>query len=312
MTNWGDWHTPDMLSLAEAEHHFDAYDRPLDVVPTPFEMLNQACRGFGGRKGPALGWYIVLGGDTGQGKSLLALQLAVEANRHGRRVGFVSLEMSMHEIRSRFYSQMFGVEARELEPGAHFQPATRKRVLRKLEEYRSKGYQPFYAMDDLHADVLEVTLAMDRWRDDAGVDVFVVDYLQLCEDRTAVGQAQEIQRISKAMRDYAHKHRVLVIGLSQYNNEGGNDRARSPHVGHLYGGRRISQDSDITILLDHSRYAADPFEKHLSRTYLLVAKNRHGPKGFDVPLEWDYRTLTAREARPDELHAWPEREKAAR
>jgi len=168
--------------------------------------------------------------------------------------------------------------------------------------------KPYLCADDVGTDVLAVVDLMHEWLNQ-GCRMMVVDYLQLCESPDQVGMAREVQAISKAMRDFAHQTDTLVIGLSQYNNEGGNDRTRSPQVGHLYGGRRISQDSDMTLLLDHSRYASDPMSPWIARSYLTFPKNRHGPKGFDIPLEWDYRTLTAREAQPDELHLWPDHEK---
>jgi replicative DNA helicase len=145
---------------------------------------------------------------------------------------------------------------------------------------------------------------MEDWLE-MGVSVFVVDYLQLMESVEGVGSAKEVQKISMTMRNFAHHHGVLVIALSQYNNEGGNDRQNPPHVGHLYGGRRISQDSEITMLLDHSRVETDGLRPHLGRTFLLIAKNRNGPKGFEIPILWDYRYLKAREGMPDELRDWP-------
>lgn len=301
-------HPFDLTSAVEAETHFARYNDPIRALRTPFPNLNDSCRGFGGRQGYALGWYVVLGGDTGQGKSLLALQHATDAIKQGYRAGFVSMEMSEAELRNRFYAQMVpGVSARDLEPGPDFNPATAERVKFWADKWREEhGYLPLLAEDDCPPDVREVEAMMTTWMTEQDVEVFVVDYLQLLEHPEGVGSAKEVQKISAAMREFAHRNRVLVIALSQYNNEGGNDRTRSPHVGHLYGGRRISQDSDVTVLLDHSRYVQDAQEPWIARSYLMHPKNRHGPKGYEIPIEWDYRTLTAREAMPDELHRWPE------
>jgi replicative DNA helicase len=295
----------DLLSIAEAEAHFRMYDNPPDVCPTPFEGLNQICRGFGRRLGFCLGWYIVVGGDTGQGKSLLALQMAVNASQSGVKVGFLSFEMSMYEVRNRFYSQALGIPSRDLEPGDFFAHRTKVEVINRLTDASKQAPGvSFYATDNVEPDVDHVMAVMDQWRKE-GVRCFVVDYLQLLEARTATGTAQEVMKISAAMRDFAHRNQVLVIGLSQYNNDGGNDRTKSPHVGHLYGGRRISQDSDMTILLDHSRYERDTMDPAIVRTWVMVPKNRHGPAGIELPIEWAYTTLTAREGQPDEIDRWP-------
>lgn len=304
--------THDLLSIAEAEAHFRLYDNPPDTCPTPFGTLNAICRGFGRRQGFCLGWYVVIGGDTGQGKSLLALQLAVTASQHGVMVGFLSFEMAMYEVRNRFYSQALGIPSRDLEPGEYFAHRTKQQVIDALTQATKQAPgAAFYGSDQVQPDLRSVMATMDAWRED-GVRCFVVDYLQLLESPDAAGAAREIAKISQAMRDFAHRHGVLVIGLSQYNNEGGNDRTRSPHVGHLYGGRRISQDSDLTILLDHSRYERDAIDPSTVRTWLTVPKNRHGPAGIEIPIQWAYTTLTAREGDPDEVDRWPTHKTGAR
>ena len=293
--------------VGEVEDHFEMlkpHNRP-DVLVTPFPALNKACRGFGGQKGLPMGWYVVIGGDTGQGKSLLALQLGVAAHEQRLRVGFVSLEMSLPEIKSRFYAQRIGIEAYRLEPGDRYDPAAEDMVIEwQGKHVADTGGVPFWVADRVGPELQDVVAMMEEWLE-LGVSVFVVDYLQLMESVEGVGSAKEVQKISMTMRNFAHHHGVLVIALSQYNNEGGNDRQNPPHVGHLYGGRRISQDSEITMLLDHSRVEADSLNPYLGRTFLLVAKNRNGPKGFEIPILWDYRYLKAREGMPDELRDWP-------
>lgn len=280
-------------------------NRPSAIV-TPFSDLNVACRGTAARRGFALGRYIVIGGDTGQGKSLLGLQIATEAHKQGFGCGVISLEMGLSETMARFYSQRLGIEASRLEPGEYYDEAVALEVERwQLDNFR-KSQVPFVVADDAGPDLRGVMRDM-RAMYDEGVKVFLIDYLQLIEDGDGVGSVREVQKISKALRDFAHRWSVLAIALSQFNNEGGNDRSQSPHVGHLYGGRRISQDSDMTLLLDHSRYEHVLEHPHLARTHLIVPKNRYGPHGFSIPIEWNYRYLTARQALPDEEWKWPKK-----
>ena len=67
----------------------------------------------------------------------------------------------------------------------------------------------------------------------------------------------------------------------------------------------LEANSDQVVLLDHSRYEQDPLKSHLARTWMVLDKNRHGPRG-SFPVEWDYRTLSIREALPDEEAEWPQ------
>jgi replicative DNA helicase len=294
----------DLLSALETLAHFKKHKEPLTVLRTPFEGLNAQCRDDGGGVGLAMGWYVILAGDTGHGKSLLALQLGMEAVLQGLVPAFVSMEMGIRQLRTRFLAMLTKIPAWKLEPGEGFQETTMKQAVGWLDDYRHKnGYHPFTATDEPFGHYAEVLEWMEVERVERGATVFILDYLQLCEAPNEAGIAQEIKRISKAVRDYAHGNRVLVIALSQYNNESGNDRSRRPHAGSLYGGRRLAQDSDLTICIDHSRYErTDDGSK--ARTWLLTVKNRHG--GYpEIPIEWDYQTLCATAALPHEEHLWP-------
>jgi replicative DNA helicase len=296
--------TADLMSPAEARVHFEESQKPVQAFSTGFPAWDASCRDEGAGQGIALGWYVVIGGDTGHGKSLLALQVAAEAMDQGYRVGFVNLEMSVRQLRNRLYSMITRIPAWKLEPGPNHRPEVSREVVQWLEKVRAEvGPHPFLANREPLTDYGHVTKFMDCWRVDHGCKVFVVDYLQLCEAPEEAGAAAEIKRVSKVFRDYAHRHRVAVIALSQYNNESGNDAARKPHPGSLYGGRRIAQDSDLSICIDHSRYARDD-HRHEARTWLVTIKNRHGPRP-EIPILWEYETLTAREAQPDEEHLWP-------
>ena len=70
----------------------------------------------------------------------------------------------------------------------------------------------------------------------------------------------------------------------------------------LFGGMILEASCDLIALLDHSRYERD---QNTARTWLIIAKNRHGPT-LEIPIEWDYRTLSVREGDPHEEHLWPE------
>ena len=69
----------------------------------------------------------------------------------------------------------------------------------------------------------------------------------------------------------------------------------------LFGGMILEASCDLILLLDHSRYER---EGNTAKTWLIVAKHRHGPT-VEIPIEWDYRTLSVREADPDEEYRWP-------
>ena len=78
----------------------------------------------------------------------------------------------------------------------------------------------------------------------------------------------------------------------------------SPEVEGLTESSSLENDADMVLLLDHSKYEADTLMPWLHRTWLKIGKNREGAKG-SVPIEWNWKTYTAREAMPDEINRWP-------
>src|SRR6185312_9449776 len=109
-------------------------EQPIDAVPTPFPGWNDACRGAGGGLGIARGWHVTLAGNTGQGKSLVALNLAASALMAGENVAFISLEMSQSELATRLLAIVSGEDVRELEQGHFYNADTFARARYAMDE----------------------------------------------------------------------------------------------------------------------------------------------------------------------------------
>lgn len=326
-------HSKDLLREPYPEKFFEGQARPLrvgdDVVPTMLPTWNKYCRDEGGGLGLAMGWHLILAGNTGYGKSLAALNLASSAMKAGVSVGFVSLEMSSAQVTCRLYSILTGVPVRFLERGPSFSEerageARRRltelrqrassvdssgeatdRVRRKLEEAR-KGPPggSFFVNDErkrpLH-DINDILSLMAYWREEKGVRFFVVDYMQLAGSGTADEVRERVTQVSRGVRLFARTHKVVTVGVSQFNRLTSANYQEKPTVQGLFGASGLENDGNQVVLLDHSRYKRT---EEGARTWLLLSKNRHGSTG-QIPVYWDYSTLTVREAMPDEEHEWP-------
>ncbi len=281
---------------------------PVEAVPTGLPSLDRVCGDDGGRIGPALGWFVTIGGNPGHGKSLFALNLTWAALRAGQPVAFVTLEMTHWALATRLYSIATGHPIHRLERGVDFQPGGLAHELRELwAENRCADLhvnrEPLNSIAEVQEHLEGCTLA--------GVRVVFVDYLQLIGTGTDEDVYRQTVEVATTLRRFAHVNRVLVVGLSQYNRATSANYTQSPIAQSLHGGMSLEANSDLVLLLDHSRYERDPLKPHLARTWAIVGKNRHGPVTH-VPLEWDYRTLRVREADPDEEGQWPgARRKAA-
>lgn len=282
-----------------ALEYFRECEREPDAFPTPFSAWNESCRGLGGGIGLAAGWHVVLGADTKQGKTLLALQCAAAAARAGVHTGYLNLEMARAQLQLRLYSQITGKESYRLEPGDSFDPRRAAEVVGELEELH-REWAPIWSNRD---PILSLGTALEHmrgWVEGWGVKFIVVDYMQLIESPESAGIADEIRKVSAHMRTFAHTTGCTLLCLSQLSNEGASTK---PHAGSLYGGRRIAQDADQVLFLDHSRYQRIPNERR-ARTWLLLTHNRFGPAA-EIPIEWNWTNLRAREAMPDEEKGWP-------
>jgi replicative DNA helicase len=114
--------------------------------------------------------------------------------------------------------------------------------------------------------------------------------------------------VSGKLFTYAHHKGALTIALSQLNRFTTRDKTQPPQAESLTETSSLENDADMVALLDHSNYDEDGERPWIHRTWIRIAKNRHGSKG-NIPIEWNWRTFRCREAEPDEEHLWHDRKK---
>ena len=262
---------------------------PIDAIPTPLPEWNDACRGFGGAQGLARGWHITIGGASGTGKSLLALNLAASALRSGRQVFYVSLEMSRDQLLSRFMAIVSRRPVRELEPGRLYSADSWEAASERILELA-----PLAIADRPSSEITELLpLVVEAIA--AGAQMVILDYVQLITARGTDGLHERTTRVSQAIQRIAFDHNVVTVALSQFNRATSFNKDAPPAVESLTGSSSLENDSDQVVLLDHSA------NKRLGtkmETNVLVAKNRHGPVP-SIPVVWDYTTLEVKQRTPD-------------
>ena len=271
---------------------FDAEQRkPIDAVGTPFRKLDRICNGDGGREGFARGWFVTVGGNPGFGKSVLAMNFAAHAMKlSGEFVGYVSLEMTAREVAQRVYAIATGNNIKDFERDG----------FRSESVQDVRGLPRFLVPERVVTDWESVTETFREMHAE-GCKWFVLDYLQLIQAGTEKGIYAAISELVTDLRAWALNEGCVLIVLSQFNRETSKNYQDKPVSQSLWGGMMLEASSDLVILIDHSRYEKDG---PTARTWLLVDKNRHGPR-VEIPIMWDYRTLTCREASATEASTWP-------
>lgn len=283
------------------DRHFEEQKKPPRAIPTPLPEWNSLCRDEGGGLGLAYGWHVTIGGASGKGKSLLALNMASKAMKAGFGVGFLSFEMSRAQLATRLFAMATNTPVRDLERGS-LKPNAEERVREGMAEIEQRG--SFHTNETHLRDIHEALDLAQMWREEFGVRLLIVDYIQLAAPRD-LKEYEAVGYTSDEVRRFAQQTESVTVGLCQFNRGTSGNRYESPVVEGLKSASNLEQDSDQVLLLDHSRYERDATNPELARTFALLGKNRHGRTG-EIRVLWNYETLTVREGLPDEEHKWPD------
>ena len=144
---------------------------------------------------------------------------------------------------------------------------------------------PIYVDDAAGLDVMDLRARARRAKKQYGIELIVIDYLQLCTCREAARQGSrqiEVGMISQQIKAMAKELKIPVIVLSQLSraNEQRGDKFERPKLSDLRDSGAIEQDADVVFLLRRpSRNAADPESNDETLAIIDVAKNRNGETG---------------------------------
>ena len=226
---------------------------------------------------------VIVAARPSMGKTALCLNIAQHASiSDEKRVAFFSLEMSKESLVQRMLTSEARVDAQRL-----------RRGLLRDDEFpmlaRAAGIlsaAPIWIDDTPGITLLEMRSKARRLKADAGIDMVIVDYLQLMQGPSnAENRQQEVSQISRGLKALAKELSVPVIALSQLSRapeqRTGDHR---PQLSDLRESGAIEQDADlIMFLFRQEMYDRDGVDKDGNniegKTELIVGKQRNGPTG---------------------------------
>jgi replicative DNA helicase len=241
-------------------------------VPSGFRDLDQLTSGF--QKSD----MVIIAARPSMGKTALALNLARNAAvDHGKKVAIFSLEMTKRSLALRLLASEARVDLTPFRRGFGSVDANARLV---KAAGRLAGAD-IWIDDSGMITILEIKAKCRRLASERGLDLVLVDYLQLCHGDTPTHRKDlEIAEISHGLKSLAKELDIPVIALSQLNRgpEQRDPDKRRPNMGDLRESGAIEQDADVVAFIFREE-VYNRTEENKGLAELIVAKQRNGPTG---------------------------------
>jgi replicative DNA helicase len=260
---------------------------------------------------------IILAGRPGMGKTALATNIAYNVARawipgpprpdgqavsaNGGIVGFFSLEMSAEQLATRIIAEQTGIPSSQIRRGG-----IGESDFEKIKDYSIELQNiPLYVDETGGLSVAQLAARARRLKRQRGLDLLVVDYLQLLQGstrRSAENRVQEVTEITTKLKALAKELNVPILALSQLSRQVESRDDKRPQLSDLRESGSIEQDADVVLFVfreeyyqimkkplesskDFGEWQAKAHEVH-GKAEIIIGKQRHGPTGT-VELQFD-------------------------
>jgi len=227
---------------------------------------------------------VIVAGRPGTGKTSFVLSLARHAAIHDKAaIGVFSLEMTKEQLLERLLCGEGKVSLHRLRGG--YVPAPKWRDIASAAGRLQKA--TIIIDDTPGVSILEIRAKARRMASQYGLDMLIVDYLQLVDAgvRTDVRE-QEIAYISRSLKKLARELSIPVIAVSQLSRAVERRESKRPLLSDLRESGALEQDADVVMFIYREDYYNRPEEQaHVSGqgagsdAEVIIAKQRHGPPG---------------------------------
>lgn len=233
----------------------------LTGVPTGYTDLDSMTSGL--QKSD----LIIIAARPSQGKTALGLNIAAHAAiREGKTVAIFSLEMSKEQLVMRLFASEARVNMQNVNHGT---PSSQE-LLKLAEANLTLANANMYIDDRSNISVAEIRSKCRRLKARNGLDMIVIDYLQLMKTPNGSdNRVQEVSELTRSLKILARELNVPIVLLSQLSRKAAE---RKPAMSDLRESSAIEQDADIIIMIYR-----DPSRTDDNSAEIIVAKNRNGP-----------------------------------
>jgi replicative DNA helicase len=254
--------------------------------------------------------FIILAARPSMGKTALALNIIANVAIRGslkkgekpKSVALFSLEMSREQLVQRMMCSEATVDAQALRLGK-LNDGDWTNIWNAADKLSGAK---IYINDTPGISVMEMRSKARRLQSQVGLDLLVVDYLQLMQGSNKKSyqdnRQQEVSDISRNLKSLARELNVPVLALSQLSRGVESRQVKKPMLSDLRESGSLEQDADIVAFLYREDYYKQEDEQPNNVTELIVAKHRNGPVGT-IHLYFDNKITTFRSlAKPPVAH----------
>ena len=312
-----------LYKLGEQGSTAKGFQSFLRAVTAAVDVANAAYQRGGGLSGTSTGLIdldkklgglhpsdlIILAGRPSMGKTSLATNIAfnvAKAYKRGRKpdgsegaveggvVGFFSLEMSAEQLAARILSEASEVPSEQIRRG----DMTEAEFRRFVEAAKALEACPLYIDDTPALPIAQVAARARRLKRTHGLDVLMVDYLQLLRgsSKSSDNRVQEVSEITQGLKAIAKELNIPVIALSQLSRQVESREDKRPQLSDLRESGSIEQDADVVMFVfreeyyrerekpgDHDLEAMAKWQQIMEQVHgkaeVIIGKQRHGPIG---------------------------------
>ena len=275
-----------------------AVSRLRDIIPQNIDSIQKMAQSKGSLRGLSTGFtdlnnllsglqksdLIILAARPSMGKTAFALNIAANAAKTGAHVMIFSLEMSEQLLSERILSSESLVEVKKMREGT-----VDDDEWTKLGDAADRLSELDIMIDDTPAiSALEIKNKCKRMKMDRGLDLVVIDYLQLMSfEGRAESRQLEISALTRYLKQLAREIECPVIVLSQLSRAVESRKAddKKPVLSDLRESGSIEQDADVVIFLYREDYYKKEESQRPNECDVIVAKHRNGPTDTIV-LTW--------------------------
>jgi replicative DNA helicase len=218
------------------------------------------------------GRMYVIGGRTSQGKTTLALQLAMDVARQGFKVYFLSLEMDQKEIMLRMLSNILEKDANDI----RYHLSKYKKSADAVKEFFIKSNFPMLLAYNVGVTMNELN---DLISDLPAPDLVIVDYIQAIR-KLDQDKLTTLNNYIIDFRSLCVKNNFCGIMVSQINREAMGEKDKRPNMWQLKGSGTIEEHADMVLLCHWDFFYSESPTADRRKYRVTVAKNRQGETGF--------------------------------